>query len=425
MQKHIYLSVFLGLIFNTLFFAQTEVIVEKEVVVENEEVIDGQTEITIERTVIDEDGNETKYVIKKIGDEANDVLSQEAIKEHIGRDFKLDSKKSGKDENVRIFMIDRDVESMSPRHHAARWVSKEDRDQPKVRMGVELDNVDDGVKITYVNGNTAAHEGGLQAEDIITLLDNQPIATHQELTNVLMSKEAGDKLKVTFIRDGNEQTVTLILRENVNHPDYAGEDHCGYLTKPCLGVRFNSWNDGISITSIFEKSGAEVSGLQAGDMLIKANGEPYKFTRQFDRMIKTQKPGSFLDLEYKRGEEILTTKAEIGVWDECGVCRLLSNEKEEIETIDMQLPLPELTLNAFDMYPVPARDQLTVSFMTENAPIEITFYDANGKMIDRQNMTEFSGSFTKTYDVTDVVKGMALITITQDGKSTTKQALIQ
>ena len=420
MQKHVYLSVFIGLIFNTLFFAQSEIVVEKE------EVVDGQTEITIERTIVDEDGNETKYIIKKIGDEANDVLSKEVIKEHIGRDFKLDRKKSGKHVEVDRFILKMDgVDEVGPRHRQARWISDHDTQQPKVRMGVELENDDQGVRISYVNGNSAAQDGGLMAEDIITLLDNQPIATHDELTNVLMAKEVGDKLTVTYLRNGNENTSTLTLRQNVHHPDFTENGGCGYLTKPCLGVRFNSWNDGISITSIFDESGADVSGLQAGDKLKKANGEAYTFTRQFDRMIKAQKPGSFLEIEYERDGDIFNTKAEVGVWDECGVCRLLSNENNDIETVDMQLPLPELSLNAFDMYPVPARDQLTISFMAENAPIEITMYDANGKMVDQQKISDFSGSFTKTYDVTEVVKGMALITISQNGQSTTKQALIQ
>lgn len=419
MKKHVYLSVFLGLVFNTLFFAQSDIVIEKEA------VVDGQTEVTIERTIIDENGNETKYIIKKIGEEAKGVLTDEMIKHHVDRDFKIDYEKS--EDNSKRFILDTDdvhVRIVSPKHRQSRWISDRDVQQPKVRMGVELENHDEGVRISFVNGNSAAQDGGLKNGDIITLLDNQPIATHEELTNVLMTKMVGEKLKVTYLRDGHEKSTNLTLRKNVSHPEYAAEDHCGYLTKPCLGVHYNSWNDGISITNIFEGSGAEASGLLAGDKLLKANGESYTFTRQFDRMIKSQKPGSLIELEYKRGEKVMTTNAEVGVWDECGVCRLLSNE-DEIETIDMQLPLPELSLNAFDMYPVPARDQLTISFLAEKSPLEVVIYDVNGKMIEQQKINDFSGSYTKTFNVTEVAKGMALITITQNGRSTTKQALIQ
>ena len=415
MQKHIYLSVFLGLIFNTLFFAQTDIRAE----VEDVKVEKGITEVTIERTIVDADGNETKYVITKVGEEAEGVMGDNFIKNLIHRDFKTECKKPLNTEvEKRVYILGDNVATHSRR---VNWNDNEHNSKPKVRMGVELKNDDRGVKISHVSGNSAAQEAGLQTDDIIILLDNQGVKTHQELTELLSTKEVGEQLLVTYLRDDSEHTVSLTLKENkTDH-----KRNCGHLDKPCLGVQYNSWNDGIKVTKIYSESGAEGSGLQAGDKLLKVNGDKYAFTSQFDRMIKSQKPGDNISIEYQRGGEVFTTEAEVGVWDECGVCQLLSNQVDDTPEVTLQQPADELQLNAFDMFPVPARDQITVSFMADQAPIEVSFFDVNGKIVDQEKISNFNGSFTKTYKLENVVKGTAIITITQNGKSTSRQAIIQ
>ncbi len=423
MQKHVYLSVLLGLIFNTFFFAQNEVVVEEEIVNQ-----DGITEITIERTIVDEDGNETKVVIKKMGDDADEVLRDEMVREEIERNFNSDLAELNEEHEVIIL---RDVNH--PRRMAIKGLrgkSCAKKPTPKVRMGVELHQHDEGVRIGHVVGNSAAGEAGLQADDVITHLDDEAIADHYQLTDILMTKEIGDMLNVTYLRNGEVNTAQLQLKPNIAHPDNAVKEYCRHLEKPCLGVRYNSWNEGITLTHIYEASGAAASGLQADDKLKTINGQAYNFGGPFDKMIKSQKPGTTVEIEFERQGEKMTTKAEIGVWDECGVCNLLSETPESpevpvIEDVEYELTSSDLRLESFDMFPVPAQDRLTVSFIADAAPVEVTIYDVNGKVVALDKLNDFSGSFTKTYDVQDVSKGMAIITIEQNGMSTSRQALIQ
>ena len=414
MQKQIYLSVFLGLLFNTLFFAQTQIEVEVEETTSN-----GETEVTIERTVIDENGNETKYVIKKVGTDADELMSNEEIQKHMGRDFEKDHPDSRERKNIerRVYKYYSD-DGQREQHLMNQDYS---RTNPKVRMGIEFITVEEGIKITYVMGNSAAQNAGLQIGDIIQLMDNQPVKEQHELTDILKGKEVGDNMSVTVLRGEEEKTVFVKLKGKkleVDHPE-----NCGYVDKPCLGVYYRSWNDGIHITGTFSASGAEASGLAKDDKILKVDGKAYKLTSQFDRMIKSKKPGTFIDVEYERGGEVATVEAEVGIWNDCGICQLMSNLDDE--TIKQIQPILELKLGAFEMYPVPASDQITVSFVGKQAPIEVVMYDVNGKVIDREKIENFSGSFTKSYNLDQVAKGMALFTITQNGRSTTKQALIQ
>jgi len=423
MQKNIYLSVFLGLVFNTIFFAQSQEPVEKV----NEDQ-DFRTEVTIERTVIDENGNQTKYVVTRHEQDDFKIFADGTLDEEAIRSVKVHCDKNTNAKQIIIELDEDDNETQAKEIYKAVVHREAHNPTPKVRMGVELKNNDQGVLISHVVGNSAAGEAGLENGDIITHLDNQPITSHAELTEHLMTKDVGEKLKVTYLREGKESNARLRLKENLSHPDFAPEKTCRHLTKPCLGVRYNSWNEGIRITSIYDESGADKSGLQSKDKIVKVNDQAYTFGNDFDKMIKSQKPGSFIKIDFEREGEAMTTEAEVGVWDECGVCNLLSEMDQDepiVEELDYILPASRLDLESFDMFPVPAREQFTVSFVADQAPVEVTLYDVNGKVIALDKLNDFSGSFTKTYDLTRAARGMAVITIEQNGKTYTEKALIQ
>ncbi|MFF2851688.1 S1C family serine protease [Streptomyces sp. NPDC058001] len=68
-----------------------------------------------------------------------------------------------------------------------------------------------GVAIVSVTNGGAAQKAGLQAGDIITKVGNQQISTITSLSEVLASDKPGDKVQVTYTRDGNENTVDVTL----------------------------------------------------------------------------------------------------------------------------------------------------------------------------------------------------------------------
>lgn len=378
MKKHLFLPIFLGLVFNTLFFAQSS----------DQADMKDDVEVTIERTIIEEDGNQSKVTIVRKGSAyENDAPA-----------------------------------IMKVSCHKSKPVSR-------VRMGVELSNATEGVNIDRVVPGSAAARAGLQDGDIITAIDKTPMNSYDDLLAFLLEKDVDEKIKVSYVRDEKKGNTNLILEKNLRHPDFKHLS-CRYINKPCLGVNYHSYNGGVRISRVLENSGAEVAGIQSRDRIVSIDGQTSDFGSQFDRIIKSQKPGTTVMLAIDREGENISTTAEIGVWDACGVCRLLSQEEEIIEEIVEEAPQretinPQLELASFDMYPVPASDQLTVSFLGEEGPIEVTLLDAAGKVISQEKISNFSGSFTKTYKLQDAAKGLAVLSISQNGKTTTRQALIQ
>lgn len=69
----------------------------------------------------------------------------------------------------------------------------------------------------YINGitkNSGAEKSGLEKGDIIIKLDNQNVATYADLSGYINTKRPNDKVQVTFIRDGKNKVLPVVLSKN-------------------------------------------------------------------------------------------------------------------------------------------------------------------------------------------------------------------
>lgn len=78
----------------------------------------------------------------------------------------------------------------------------------------KLDDNTLGVYVAEVNAEGPAGKAGLQADDIITGIDNQPIHRFEDLLSYLFNSTAPDqKATLHLIRDGQERTLEVTLGE--------------------------------------------------------------------------------------------------------------------------------------------------------------------------------------------------------------------
>jgi putative serine protease PepD len=71
--------------------------------------------------------------------------------------------------------------------------------------------IEDGLYIQSVDPKGSAAAAGLKPGDVVTKIDGRPADRNDVLTGLLLTKKAGDTVKITFVRDGKEQTVTARL----------------------------------------------------------------------------------------------------------------------------------------------------------------------------------------------------------------------
>jgi len=80
------------------------------------------------------------------------------------------------------------------------------------RLGVYLDETDDGLKIDDVVKDSAAEAAGLKKGDVILEVDGKKTKTVSDLRDVLSKKKKGDKVELKIKRGDKELTLTATLK---------------------------------------------------------------------------------------------------------------------------------------------------------------------------------------------------------------------
>jgi uncharacterized protein YndB with AHSA1/START domain len=69
----------------------------------------------------------------------------------------------------------------------------------------------EGLRLTGLAEGLAAHNAGLQPNDVLVGLGDHPVRDYNSLVGALGRYQAGDRVPAAFYRDGEQQTVTLAL----------------------------------------------------------------------------------------------------------------------------------------------------------------------------------------------------------------------
>ena len=85
-----------------------------------------------------------------------------------------------------------------------------------------------GVPITNVRPDSPAAKAGLQGEDTITAVNGKPIKSGDELVSLISATHPGNKLNVTYLRNGQEKQATVVVADRAKlfgaSPDQSSSD---------------------------------------------------------------------------------------------------------------------------------------------------------------------------------------------------------
>lgn len=203
----------------------------------------------------------------------------------------------------------------------------------KAMLGVVTEKVEKGARIVSVNENTAAAKSGLKEGDIITAVDSKPISSPDELSQALKDKKPGDKVTITYTRDGKKSSVNATLTKweaprvmtferEMNIPGGMRMDFDNMIQElqnnnnlrrfqfrtnpdfegPKLGVQIQETEsgNGVRILSVESGSDAAKAGLKEGDIIKEANGNQISSAMDIKNEVANSKPGSSLNLKVER-----------------------------------------------------------------------------------------------------------------------------
>jgi serine protease Do/serine protease DegQ len=137
----------------------------------------------------------------------------------------------------------------------------------EIAKAMEL-KTNQGGFIEQVMPDSAADEAGIKPGDVITKFNGKAIKTFQELRGKVGSIGAGKEIKLTIIRNGNEQEVKVKLKQSQTSNVAAASIH-----RMFEGAKLenNNNNSGVIIRDVADNSPAQLVGLKSGDLITAIN----------------------------------------------------------------------------------------------------------------------------------------------------------
>ncbi|MBF0201310.1 MAG: Do family serine endopeptidase [Desulfamplus sp.] len=168
-----------------------------------------------------------------------------------------------------------------------------------------------GVLVGMVYKDHPADKAGIEAGDIITRVNDVPVKSSRELSASIAGHGVGEKVTVTYIRNGKENKASVVLaKRSESEPgtlySEAGFDDFGMklgaLDDDTAGrFGYERGTRGLVVTELESGSKAEQSGIRVGDMLKEVNRKPVETLKQYGDIIDGIEKGSRVQLLFRRG----------------------------------------------------------------------------------------------------------------------------
>ena len=105
---------------------------------------------------------------------------------------------------------------------------------------------EEGIYVTEVARNSGAEDAGIKQGDIIKKVDNIKIGTSSDLTLAIGSKRPGDKVAITYIRNGKENKVTVSLKDQKGNTSLRSKADLSVSEK--IGGEFEVLSDRVKVS---------------------------------------------------------------------------------------------------------------------------------------------------------------------------------
>lgn len=217
----------------------------------------------------------------------------------------------------------------------------------KAMLGVTTEKTDEGVEVQDVTDGSAAEKAGLKENDVITKIDDQKVSDPDDLSKVIGSHKPGDKVKVTFLRDKKEQTVTAELTKWKGVTAYSLGDGFNYNFKmpemnyneimpkiqgvprvpegnwnqlygimsgrPRLGLSVQDTDDGkgVKVIDVDDEGNAKKAGIKEDDVITEIDGKAVNSADEVAKIVKESKDKNSLMFKVLRSGKTQNIEVKI------------------------------------------------------------------------------------------------------------------
>jgi len=201
----------------------------------------------------------------------------------------------------------------------------------KAFLGVMTKESDGGAEITEVTKESPAEKAGLKEGDIITKINNNKVTGADDLYKAIGKYKPGEKINVTYKRNGKESTTSVELTENKQVRVYSWKDGNndfnfkmppgspymhgwnGFDDRPRLGIQVQDTEDGkgVKVLEVEDDEAADKAGLKEDDIITQVNGKSVTSVDDVKEIIKAAKKGDTLKITFLRDNKTQTATVKL------------------------------------------------------------------------------------------------------------------
>lgn len=214
-------------------------------------------------------------------------------------------------------------------------------DENRAMLGVTTEGDDKGAEILSITKESAAEKAGLKKGDVITKIGDRKIESSDDVTEEIRSHKPGDKVSITYLRDGKSQTVATELTKwkgirmnavSIPRIQLDGLDHQmqglgqqfnmtpepfvwngNGFGRPRLGLSIQDTDDGVGVKvlDVDDESAAEKAGLKKDDIILGIDDTDIKGTEDVLKATRPSKDKTSYKFKVKRGGSTQTIEVKI------------------------------------------------------------------------------------------------------------------
>ncbi|MGK6349787.1 Do family serine endopeptidase [Parapedobacter sp. DT-150] len=159
---------------------------------------------------------------------------------------------------------------------------------PATAKELEIKEIN-GLYVSEIVPDGAAEEAGIKAGDIITKLDGRVIASSSDLQERIYRLRPGDKVKLTYTREGKERDVTVTLKEDTRAAERKAEEEsaaersateiynklgAGFVPASAAKKKELGISSGVVVTQVHQGGLFDYFNVQRGLVITQINGAP-------------------------------------------------------------------------------------------------------------------------------------------------------
>jgi len=270
------------------------------------------------KTVIEIDGNKVKVNGKDAEDDKDVHVNVNTIKGMGNRQFRMMNRTPG----AGTWNMDMNNDQFS-------LFSEDDN---RAMLGVNTSSDDKGASIEGVTDESAAEKAGLKKGDIITRIGDKKIEDAEDVTEAIHDRKPGEKVDITYLRDGKEHKATAELgkwkgihmntftmpRIAIPETPMAPMEGFGGNTfvfggRPRLGLSIQDTDEGkgVKVLDVDEESNAAKAGIKEGDIILGIDDKEVKGTEDVTRTIRENRDKSSFNFKVDRDGKTQTITVKI------------------------------------------------------------------------------------------------------------------